>query len=103
MKIKKNYKIIVQKTYFCRYSGETREQYSESDLGKYRHKYSNARNIHTFNERKQNHYAKKDGILVRGARKHLPTNWDDPRIARVYGRSWKDYTKRKKQWDKYCI
>ena len=100
MKIKKNYKQIVQEQWFCSWDGTWRDRWYDKAIGKFRHTLGYHRNIRTFNERKQNHYAKCDGIKVRGNRKHLRTNWDDPRRGRTYGRSWKDYTKRKKQWDR---
>ena len=66
--------------------------------GRYSNKYSWWRGIRTFNERKRNAAAKADGYKTRGKRRNLPTSWDDPRISRDWGRSWKDYTKHKKQY-----
>lgn len=35
---------------------------------------------------------------ARGRRQHLPTSYDDLCAQRIYGKSWKDYTRYKKQW-----
>lgn len=35
---------------------------------------------------------------VRGRRRKLPTAWDDLNYSRRGGKSWKDYTRRKKQY-----
>ena len=35
---------------------------------------------------------------VRAKRRHLPTTWDDIRISSNDDRSWKNCTKKKKQW-----
>lgn len=100
MKIKKNYKKIVQEKWFNPWRKVFEDRYSDDSIGKYSHKYAYDRNVRTFNERKANVHAEDDGIKVRGRRKLIPNSWDDPHLARSYGRSWKDYTKRKKQWDK---
>ncbi len=42
-----------------------------------------------------------DGIVpVRRSRLNIPTAYDDPCASRNFGKSWKDYTKRRAQWDK---
>lgn len=38
----------------------------------------------------------KDSPYVRTKRKHIPTNWDD--ISRYFPKSWKDCTKKQKQY-----
>lgn len=100
--IKKNYKKIVQEQYFSAWRKDFVDRYCDSHLGRYTHKYSHDRNIHTQNERRQNCWAQDDGYHIRGRRryKHLRHNYDDPRISRVYGRSWKDFTKYDKQYKK---
>lgn len=40
-----------------------------------------------------------DGVPVRASRRKLPTAYDDMAIQRNYGRSWKDYTKKRRQWE----
>lgn len=42
--------------------------------------------------------------VIRAARNHhnLPTKWDDGWISRDWGRSWKDYTRNRKQWGPNC-
>lgn len=53
------------------------------------------RHPHTRNEYRQN-TDPEYGIYTRGKRKHLPTVWDELYLER--GKSWKDCTKKKKQW-----
>lgn len=98
--IKKNYKKIVQEQYYSFYRQEWLDSWHVGYLGKYKHKYAYDRSIRTQNERKQNAWAIDDGYKVRGKRRKLRSNWDDPSIARTYGRSWKDFTKYDKQYKK---
>lgn len=49
----------------------------------------------TFNEIRQNSIPEYKEF-VRDRRKHLPTVWDD--IVRGHSRSWKDQSKKRKQW-----
>jgi hypothetical protein len=51
------------------------------------------------NELRQLTGADHDGEPVRRRRLSIPTAYDDPHISRNYGKSWKDYTKQRKQWD----
>ena len=39
-------------------------------------------------------------MLLHTKIKSMPTAWDDVRIGRNDGRSWKDYTKKRRQWQK---
>jgi hypothetical protein len=56
----------------------------------------------TQNERRQNFAAQADGMPVRRCRvKGLPHSWDDLHRARDWGKSWKDYTKHRKQWERW--
>jgi hypothetical protein len=57
------------------------------------------RHPQTMNELRQLTGAEHDGEPVRRRRLTLPTSYDDGHIARNYGKSWKDYTKQRKQWD----
>lgn len=98
MKQKKHYRKIKQEYYFSHWRGEWKERYNQSMLGKYDIKYSYFRSIHTKNEYKQNCWAIDDGYHVRGRRRNLPNAWDDVRISRAWKRSWKDFTKCKKQY-----
>lgn len=53
------------------------------------------RKIETTQERKWNVAHKK---YVRGKRRKLPNSWDDFLISSNEDRSWKNCTKKKKQW-----
>lgn len=53
------------------------------------------RRIKTYNEIRQNYGCP----YVRGKRRNVPTSWDDLYIARNWGRSWKDFTKKRNQYD----
>ena len=66
--------------------------------GAFELKYIYFRRPKTFNEIKQNAYAIDDGYKVRGCRKNLPTWWDDIMSSQNYGRDWKRFTKKRKQW-----
>lgn len=66
--------------------------------GAYELKYVYIRTPRTFNEIKQNIYAIDDGEHVRGRRRNLPTSWDDKWPSQQFGRDWKRFTKKKKQW-----
>jgi hypothetical protein len=57
--------------------------------------YCGIRHPHTLNEMRQNCDIEHRNY-VRKRRKHLPTTWDD--IFRSAPRSWKDQSKKKKQW-----
>lgn len=54
----------------------------------------------TTNELRQLIGAEHDGEPVRRRRLNIRTCYDDPPVARNYGKSWKDYTKRRKQWER---
>ena len=86
------------KSHYTRIDEGHRWHWSEKNLGRYTVEYSYWTQVRTTNERRQNSAAKADGIKVRGKRRKLPTSWDDKRISRDWGRSWKDYTKRRKQY-----
>lgn len=74
-------------------------QYDE-EYRNYTHKYVFWRSFKTFNEIRQNHHAKKDGFKTRAKRNHVPQIWDDRFISRNYGKDWKRFTKKRKQWMK---
>lgn len=58
------------------------------------------RNPRTQNERRQNFAHEDDGLPVRRRRLGpLPHSYDDLGRSRTYGKSWKDYTKRRHQWE----
>lgn len=75
-------------------------KYSDSRYIYYNHVACYYRNPKTFNEIRQNYHAEMDGIKVRGSRKNIPTSWDDIWPSQVYGRDWKRFTKKRKQWMK---
>lgn len=96
---KKSYKQREIEVYLCPYSGEIRQL--DWGIGKYEHLYCYQwRQVRTFSEIRQHYHALDDGQKVRRRRLLIPTVWDDRTISRNWGRSWKDYTKRRKQWDK---
>ena len=101
--MKKHYKRIKQELWFSHWHGEWFERWNRSYINAYELRWSYCyRYVKTFNEIKQNEHAKLDGYKVRGKRtKHiLPTVWDDVRVSKVYGKSWKDFTKHRKQYMK---
>lgn len=69
-------------------------------VGRFEHKYArHYRTFQTFNEIRQHEHALLDGAHIRARRLNLPRIWDDCHIGRNYGRSWKDFTKNRRQWD----
>jgi hypothetical protein len=98
--MKNNYKKITPKLWFNTWKGEW--EVENWGVGRYTHNWDSwhYRYVKTWNERRQNYNAKQDGHKVRGKRTfpNLPSVWDDIRISRIWGRSWKDYTKQRKQW-----
>jgi hypothetical protein len=39
------------------------------------------------------------GYFTRGARRKLPTTWDDLQPSRVSCKSWKDFSRKHRQWE----
>lgn len=74
--------------------------YWERYKGSYELSWVYFRTPRTFNEIKQNHHALDDGYKVRGKRRKIPTSWDDIWPSQLFGRDWKRFTKKKKQWQK---
>lgn len=68
-------------------------------LGRYEHRYSFMRSPRTQRERRALFGFEHDGLPVRRKRLNLPTTYDDIMLSRNYGRSWKDYTKKRRQWE----
>ena len=69
--------------------------------GKYRKKWAGQyRYVRTMNEIRQLAADENEGIRVRRRRLNVPTVYDDITIVRNYGRSWKDFTRRRHQWDR---
>ena len=69
--------------------------------GRYVHKYGGYyRLVRTTNELRQLKGDDADGIPVRRRRLTIPTAYDDPNVSRFWKRSWKDFTKNRKQWQK---
>lgn len=68
---------------------------------RYNHRYSFMWRLpRIMSEVRQLHRAVQDGIRVRPSRlAGFPETWDDRNIARNYGKSWKDFTKRRHQWE----
>ncbi|UTC28396.1 hypothetical protein GURKE_03760 [Brevundimonas phage vB_BpoS-Gurke] len=57
------------------------------------------RHPRTMQERRRNAGDVHDRVVsVRGNRKHLPSSWDDIMASRRAGKSWKDFTRYRKQW-----
>lgn len=68
----------------------------------YKHRYylvNRYNRLHTFNELRNNFSAIDDGYRVRGKRRNIPRYKDCKRVAKEGGKSWKDYTKRHKQYN----
>jgi hypothetical protein len=63
---------------------------------------SHYRYVRTMNERRQNQSAMDDGYNVRGKRRPhmLRTVWCDVRVSKCWKKSWKDFTKADKQYNK---
>lgn len=83
-------------TYSTRWSSERTNPYKftyRPSYGRYH------RSVRTQNELRQLICADADGLPVRRKRLNLPTAYDDLNVCRRYGKSWKDYTKRRKQWE----
>lgn len=57
------------------------------------------RHVRTTNELRQLRCDEAEGLPVRRRRLNIPTWYDDLHISRNYGKCWKDYTKRRKQWE----
>jgi len=101
--MKKHYKRIKAELWFNPYTGTFTQNWSFGYVNAYELRRSYCyRYVRTFNELRQNVGAMCDGHYVRGSRrrKSLPTVWDDVRVSRVYKKSWKDYTKFRKQYMK---
>lgn len=78
-------------------------QYKKRDLWKrdrqvYENKYSYFRNPRTRAEIRFLAGADRDGEKVRRRRLTIPSAYDDVCISRNWGKSWKDYTKNRRQW-----
>lgn len=94
--MKPQYKRQIPKWEFNARKGEL-ELYCWGE-GRYSLEYAWYRYVRTTNEIRANAAALEDGYKVRGRRRNLPTVYDDVRVSRTWGRSWKDYTKRRKQY-----
>lgn len=69
--------------------------------GRYVHCHARGhRKMRTMNELRQLHGDDADGLPVRRRRLGIPTYWDDLPISRNWKRSWKDFTKKRHQWEK---
>ena len=78
---------------------ERDDDYPKSE-GRYVHKYASYhRHMRTMNEMRQLKGDEADGIRVRRRRLNIPQFWDDLPISRSYKRSWKDFTKKRHQWE----
>lgn len=76
------------------------EDFGDRWFGRYDHRYRGwYRNPRTQQERRELKGFDREGLPVRRRRLNLPTAYDDLRHARVGGRSWKDYTKFRHQWE----
>lgn len=83
--------------YSIRY-GEWREEVSRHG-GKYHHRYAQYhRAPKTFNEVRQLRGMDADGLPIRRRRLNVPSAYDDVHLGRNYGKSWKDFTKQRRQW-----
>jgi hypothetical protein len=89
--------------YWERWSSRTRSEIARTESAfYYRHRYASwyCRHPRTTNELRQLRCDDADGLPVRRKRLTIRTAYDDPPVSRNYGKSWKDYTKRRKQWDR---
>ena len=68
------------------------------DRAEYRHQHINHRHPRTTAERREVAGLKVDGMRVRGARCKLPQLHDDVWPSRFGKRSWKDFTRQRRQW-----
>lgn len=67
---------------------------------RYNHKYRFMwRRPRTMNELRQLRFDDHFGLPIRRGRLRLPTLWDDVPLTRNFGKSWKDYTKKRRQWE----
>lgn len=95
--MKQNYTRDTDEVYFNRWLGY---ECANHVRWCYSHKFVNyCRYPRTFSELRQNNHADNEGLPVRRRRVKVPTCYDDLRVGRSYGKSWKDYTKRRKQWE----
>lgn len=91
--MKQQYKRTEIKWYYSRYSGDYIE-YGDTDH--YIHRYSSYhRHPKTTHERRWNEAHKE---FVRAKRKRLPQVWDDLCPSFAYGKCWKRFTKKRKQY-----
>jgi hypothetical protein len=68
--------------------------------GRYSCKYGYGhRYVRTYSELRQLYGDKADGIKVRQSRLNIPTLYDDLPVSKDFKRSWKDFTKKKRQWN----
>lgn len=90
----------MKKSKYHRVTAENNKWSNEYLIGRYEfeHDFVWYRQVRTFNERKQHAGAIADGHKVRGRRRKLPTNWDDQKLSFAWGKCWKRFTRRKKQY-----
>lgn len=78
----------------------TREPGRYDTGGRYVHRHAGYhRSMRTMNELRQLHGDEVDGHPVRRRRLNIPTAYDDLPITRSWKRSWKDFTKKRHQWE----
>ena len=94
-KIKNRYYLIPSKK--AKYREKNKPVFRKGPVpytGNKRFRYSSIRLPHTMNEKRYN--ASKNKNEIRAKRRNLPSSWDD--IPRTNSRSWKDQSKKRKQW-----
>ncbi len=73
--------------------------WSERHVGRYELRFGMFRSIRTQNERRQLAGLDADGLPVRRRRLNVPSARDDIHAVKNYKRSWKDFTKKRHQWE----
>ncbi len=73
--------------------------WNDRHVGRYELRFGMFRSIRTQNERRQLAGLDADGLPVRRRRLNVPTAWDDFHVVKNYKRSWKDFTKKRHQWE----
>ncbi len=98
--MKKNYRRVPSEYVYYSYFHHEWRSFESRHAGSYELAHRNfLRYPKTAAERRQLCADVCDGIKVRRRRLNIPTVRDDILISRQYGRSWKDYTKQRRQWD----
>lgn len=90
--MKPNYKRSEIQCYYSVYYGEWRN-YGNADYYQHRYRYMRAPRTH-LNRKRLAAYPE----YVRSKQRNLPSSWDDIRHSFSYGKCWKRFTKKRKQY-----